>query len=452
MWQTVARLSTADSVCAVGARCFVLNRTSGELTELHLGPPAALATVASDWSGMRTIAGHNEQLLSVDAAGVLWLHVLAPTGVQASRVVAGPIGSIKQLCAPTADGVYALGRAPSRLDLGRRAETSGTERRWRISRIDTNDGTVRTVSKQHRDATGLVVSADEATAFVADADGRLVETAFATGHRRVITTELWSPGPAAWLDEAHGLLLVVETGDSAGSRGVAVVDVATGQVRHVAGVSGTPRSVARVDDAIILATDTELLVTAAANNAPDRVVLGVGTDPLYRGAYARVSVDLGSSGLAFEDLAFDIVEGPGFAALSLSIDDTFDQTRPHVMLLAGPVPGSYTLRARTKAGDPVAEAAFEITERWTATDGPPRAFTGRNLVHVFGNAWGARNNGSLPFTYKPGLTPQGGVRRVALILATLPGTVLPPGTQAAYEDALFNGIVGADGVSRSAAA
>ncbi len=449
MWQTVARVSTADSVCAVGARCFVLNKTSGELAELHPGPPAAVPTVAWGWSGVRTITGHNGQLVSVDAAGVLWLHTLSATGVQASSVVAGPVGSVTQLHAPTPNAVYALGRARSRLDIGPTDERTDPPRSSRLLRIDTNTGKAVTVSEQHQDATGFAVTTDEATAYVADAAGRLVETTFGTVQRRVVTTELQTPGSAAWLDEPHGLLLVVETGDALG-RGVAVVDVTTGDVRHVPGVSGTPRTVVRLGDLVVLAAKTELLVVAAADIVPDKVVLGVGTEPLYRGGYARVNVDLGTSGHAFDDLDFDIAEGPEFAALSSSRDDTFDPVRPQAMLLAGPVPGSYTLRARTKAGADVAAAAFEVSERWTATDGPPRAFTGANLVHAFGNAWGAISNGTVPFTYNPGLKPIGGVRRVALIIAELPGTVLPPGTQAAFEDALFNGVAGPDGVNRSA--
>jgi M6 family metalloprotease-like protein len=158
-------------------------------------------------------------------------------------------------------------------------------------------------------------------------------------------------------------------------------------------------------------------------------------------------VDLGGSGVDFRDIDFAIAEGPRFAALSPSVDDTFDPLHPHVMLLAGPFAGTFTLEARDQAGNALASAPFSITDKWAESDGPPMAFTGANPLYASGGAWGSTVNGSWPFTYGPDAVA--GTRRVVLIFVNTADTQLPGGTEAAYRAGLAGGVLRPDGVSRS---
>ncbi|WP_459805467.1 CARDB domain-containing protein [Herbidospora sp. RD11066] len=169
------------------------------------------------------------------------------------------------------------------------------------------------------------------------------------------------------------------------------------------------------------------------------------SEPIHRGGYARVPVDLG--GLAWDDVTFAIAEGPRYAALSESADA--GRARSEVMLLAGPHPGSYTLEVRDPGGAVLAAAPFTITEEPPAADGPPMAFTGANPMYPVSGAWGSVLNTLLPTTFRLGPTPVSGTRRVAIVYVNTADTTLPPGTRSTYRAALAGGVTGRDGVVRS---
>jgi M6 family metalloprotease-like protein len=156
--------------------------------------------------------------------------------------------------------------------------------------------------------------------------------------------------------------------------------------------------------------------------------------------------------LTLDDLVIEVVEGPGVAALSGSRDDLFDPARPQVMLLAGPHPGRYTLRASDGSGTVLAEAPFSVTDRWTGVDGASIAFTGVNPLYASGGTWGSLFNGVMPQTFTYGLQAVTGQRRIALVFINTADAMLPAGTDTVYRDALVAGVLDVDGVSRSVAA
>jgi M6 family metalloprotease-like protein len=199
---------------------------------------------------------------------------------------------------------------------------------------------------------------------------------------------------------------------------------------------------------VVVAAGSVVASVEAAAIEPRQVLLLPPAAPIYIGGYARVPVDLGTTGIVIEDLTFDIVEGPQFAGLSASRDDPFDPAHSQVMLLAGPHAGMYTLRARDSGGTQIATMPFQITDQWTDKDGPSQAFTGVNPLYASGGAWGS---GVFPQNFTYGLDAITGPRRIALIFVNLSDATIPVGTDTLYINALINGVVGVDGVRRSVA-
>lgn len=291
-----------------------------------------------------------------------------------------------------------------------------------------------------------MVRADEAWAYVSSpADGTVLEVDLDTGLRRVLATGLPRPGCLAWFDESLGLVL------AACESGVAVVDLSTGDFRVAGGLGQQPSGLVRVGDVVLAASDALIAVDARLIQ-PARIVLSSPARPLCRGGYSRVDVSLGSSGLGLDDLSFDVAEGPEFGGVSRSRDSLADPAHPQVVLLAGPHPGVYTLRATDSTGVEQASTTFEVVERWSGPDGPPMAFTGVNRVFTSGGAWGSQFNGAIPFDFEFSGAAVTGIRRVALIFCNTSDVSLPAGTQQTFRDALTAGVVGSDNVVRSAAA
>ncbi|MCB0230535.1 MAG: hypothetical protein H6647_16440 [Anaerolineales bacterium] len=316
-------------------------------------------------------------------------------------------------------------------------------------RINLATGSAKTISRNHPDASGVVIDANEATGYVAEkGSGSLVAIDFNTGKRRIIATNLDRPGCCSWLDETRNLLVAIEEGSGA----LAVVDIVTGAVRRIPGCPGQPNTPALVGDMLVVAAGQAVSAVAVADVLPGQIALVTPVDPIYRGGYARVRVDLSSSSVQFDDLSFAIAEGPHVATISPSRDETFDLAKPEIMLLAGPFPGVFSLEAKDSSGGVVARAPFAITNQWLEPDGPPMAFTGANPLYASGGNWGALFNGVWPFEFSYGPKAVTGARRVALIFVNTTDSMLPAGTDTLYRDALVNGVTGADGVTRSVSA
>lgn len=456
MWSVIPAGVDADRLAASGDVVLLGSRTSGEIHALNPATPAAPRLVGTGWHGIEAVVSSPDasSLFVVDGNGLLWQTAGAAPVPGAASLVARDCGSVRQLAAPADNAVYILDR-PLRGVIGmpglsrpgpRQAGSRPMPERYRLRRVDLDTGDVRPLVTGLRDAGGLVVRADESAALVSVVgDGTVIEVDLQNGTRTPVVSGLDRPRHVAWLDEARNLVLVAE------ETGLAVVDVTARSVRSVGGVAGSVRTLVRAGDLVVLRAD-QLVSVGAHTLEPDRLVLSMAPGPVPVGGYARVEVSLGSSGLRLEDLTFEVAEGPEHAIVSQRTDAGADPARPHVMLLAGPHPGVYTLQVSDMGGAMLAEAPFEVTNEWREDDGPSMAFTGAHRLYAGGGAWGSQLNGGWPFEFTFGVDAVSGDRRVALIFCHTQDATLPAGTQAAFRNALSVGVAQADGVARSVAA
>ena len=99
--------------------------------------------------------------------------------------------------------------------------------------------------------------------------------------------------------------------------------------------------------------------------------------------------------MTFNQLEFSIVGGDKAAIISGSQDKTFDPAKPHIMLLAGLIPGTYKIETRKKGNSTLlGSAKFKIETRWkNERFGPPVWISGIVPHHASGTkGWGDPNN------------------------------------------------------------
>jgi CARDB len=176
---------------------------------------------------------------------------------------------------------------------------------------------------------------------------------------------------------------------------------------------------------------------------------------MFVGSYQRVLVRTRTVALPFDDIDFDVPGGEG-STVSMSRDETFDAKRPSIMLLAGDVPGDYTLVATQRStGTIIGEAKFTVTTEWAdALASPTRWFGGAIELTGPQPTWGG---GSTTGPQNVPATPQNGTRNVVIVLVdtadqrwSTAGTAIADAQQT-WADNLVNGVIGADGVTRSVA-
>ena len=187
------------------------------------------------------------------------------------------------------------------------------------------------------------------------------------------------------------------------------------------------------------------------------VLIKIPKEPLYVGTYVRVPVVIRkTSGLTMADLEFSIPAGRPGGQISLSRDITFNPAAPEIMLLAGYCPGAYTLRCSNRSTSALlAEVRFEITDQWREDlIGPNLWFNGILPGYNPEPTWGG---GSTTDPQNFNTIPATGTRQVAVLMvdtsdqrysttaATFNGFVTR------WNQNVFAGVVGADGVTRSVA-
>jgi len=185
-----------------------------------------------------------------------------------------------------------------------------------------------------------------------------------------------------------------------------------------------------------------------------QVALGLPRRPLFVGSYHRVSVKIPKgAGIAFDDLTFDVPDGPKAGIVSQSRDALFNPARPHFMLCAGFEPGTYVVEARVAATNQlVGQRKFVVDALWTIEDlGPTRWFTGIVGSYAAGSAWGGGPAGP----QNVNVVPATGTRRIAILLVdtstqryTTNATDLQ-GHRDRWTNELVNGVT-QGGVTRSA--
>jgi M6 family metalloprotease-like protein len=148
---------------------------------------------------------------------------------------------------------------------------------------------------------------------------------------------------------------------------------------------------------------------------PSPVALKVPRRPLFVGSYISVPVDIDpAAGLSFDDLRFEVPDGPKGGQISLSRERGNSARRPSMLLLAGYSPGRYLLQAFERAsGALLAEATFTVTDIWRQQKVGPRLwFSGINRQRPVGAAWGGGPAGPQNINTIPAI----GTRRIAVLL------------------------------------
>jgi M6 family metalloprotease-like protein len=187
---------------------------------------------------------------------------------------------------------------------------------------------------------------------------------------------------------------------------------------------------------------------------PDPVILKVPSRRMFVGAYAPIPVEIDpASGIVFDDLDFQVSDGPKAARVSPSRDRSFNPEKPKILLLAGWEPGKWLLEAVHKpSASVVGKAEFGTTALWrNKRRGPRLWFDGQNLRREAGSAWGGGPAGP----QNVNVAPATGTRRIAILLVdTSSQRYTTNATQLqAIRDRWMNEIVNGDtagGVTRSA--
>lgn len=142
------------------------------------------------------------------------------------------------------------------------------------------------------------------------------------------------------------------------------------------------------------------------------VRLSVGNATPFIGAYERVTVSLGTSGLAFADLDFRLPDGDAAGTISYARDD--ESAANEIMLLVGYEPGKHKLEAVERATNTVvATLEFEITDRWSDPDRSPAHWSVGELSYfTTGYTWG----GGPSTPQNVNVIPQAGARNVCILM------------------------------------
>jgi len=186
---------------------------------------------------------------------------------------------------------------------------------------------------------------------------------------------------------------------------------------------------------------------------PTPVLLKVPREPLFVGAYSKIPVRIGISGLSIDDLDFSVPEGPRGGLVSLSRDHSFNPKEPDVMLLAGYEPGSYRLQVLKKGTTTViGEARFAVTDEWKDTlASPPLWYTGILQIYTAGATWGGGPSGPQNIN----VHPASGTKRLMILFVdtnsqryTTDAATLQ-GFQTRWRQNVVDGFTGMDGVVRS---
>jgi M6 family metalloprotease-like protein len=329
----------------------------------------------------------------------------------------------------------------------------------RLIEIDllTGNQTVLASGLQH--AVGLEALADRSAAFVteqAGSGGRIIRIDLHTATRTTLADGLTAPFFLTWTDTSQTELLFTER-DPANR--ISILDLRTTPASRrlaVLDVPLRPSSVVQVGRELIVCSDQSLVAYDITAGLPSAIRISTPARPLYVGSYRRVVVDLGISGIGFDDLDFTVPGGRAAGLISPSRDATFNLAHPEIMLLAGYRPGHYLIHATHRpTGAIVGEAKFALTNDYHDDQrGPSKWFNGILPAYSASPTWGGGATGS-PQNFNT--VPALGTKRVAVLFVdtsdqrytTVPATLAT--FRSRWQQHVADGVTGADGVARSVA-
>jgi len=408
------------------------------------------SAVGTGWIGPEGVValGDGSTAFVSERGGEIWKVDLGAADRAAASVLVGGLTAPQQMAlAPTEDALFVVEYASP----------------GRLLRIDLASASVSVLAAGLENPIGIAVTTDQLTAYVTEqtaAGGRLTRVDLATGTATPVIAGFAAPFFLSWAtglpDGSGGVIaddavLLVADRDPANRVDAVDLTAATPIRRSISVVGFRPSSAMPTNGAVYVFEDTSISVIDVSAGLFGVVRLAMPTEPLFVGGWTRVEVDVGASGIAFDDLDFEVDGGPLSGGVSLSRDATFDPARPDVMLLAGSQVGAFALRAidRTTATI-VAEEKFEVTTEWPdEANGAPVQFIGESHAFVTGAAWGGGPAGP----QNVDVFPATGTRRVAIVLVDTSDARYPTaaatlnGIRTEWQTELM-GVVDADGVTR----
>ncbi len=184
---------------------------------------------------------------------------------------------------------------------------------------------------------------------------------------------------------------------------------------------GTDRLIIGVGDALLLG---ELVI-----ERHEPVELRLPENELFIGGWIRVRVIINDPAIAFDDLEFNIKPREAAAMVSLSRDNSFDPTKPEIVLTAGWKPGKHELFVRHRpTGNAVGQTTFEVLETWQDQKlGPSIATFGSIESGPSGGTWGGPDSGDFHVPQNVSVTPALGTRNVGVVLVDTASARYPTG-------------------------
>jgi hypothetical protein len=259
-------------------------------------------------------------------------------------------------------------------------------------------------------ATGRMIVAESA------AGGRLVEPAL-VGPAAVLADGLGAPIDLSWFADDQTQLIVA---DAAGKR-VLLIDLTTPgapPTELFTGVdqlwgarsSGSGKVVIGAGDALLLGDLT--LVER------DQVKLHVPSDKLFIAGWVKVPVTINDPAIAFDDLEYQIEPKNSAAMVSYSRDNSFDASKPDILLSAGWLTGEHELFVLHRpTGRQLGKTTFNVLDNWTDPKlGPSLATFGSVISGPSGGTWGGPDSGDFKVPQNVMVTPALGTRKVGVVL------------------------------------
>jgi M6 family metalloprotease-like protein len=327
----------------------------------------------------------------------------------------------------------------------------------RLIEVNLTTGHQTTLATGLQHAVGLAGLADRSAAFVSEqaaSGGRITRIDLRTSARTTVADGLTAPFFLSWTDESQLELLFTER-DPANR--VSILDLRTVPASRRLAVLGAPfrpSSVVQVGRELVVCAEQSLVAYDTSAGLPAAVKITTPPTAIYVGSYQQLVVDLGATGIGFDDLGFAVTGGRAAGAISPSRDATFDPAHPEIMLLAGYRPGRYRLTAiHRPTGSVVGETSFALTNDWNDDQrGPSKWFNGILPAYSASPTWGGGTVGA-PQNFNT--IPALGTKRVAVLFVDTSDQryTTSAATLAAFrtrwQQNVADGVTGADGIVRS---
>ncbi|HEX2384427.1 MAG TPA: hypothetical protein VHI95_17405, partial [Acidimicrobiales bacterium] len=309
--------------------------------------------------------------------------------------------------------------------------------------VDLRSGDSQVLAEGLAGPVGVFLAADGKRIYVSERDaGRVVSVPTAGGLPTVELNGLLAPRYLTAGPRAGTVLVTQETG----AGGVLSWKLASGEIESLLDLDAGEQPVAAwpIGKRLIVAAASRLRWWDLVAVATLPVQLKVSTTKPFIGEYLRVAVDMGTTGIGFDDLDFSIPDGDAGGLISYARDD--ESAPNEVMLLVGWQPGMHKLIATDRStAATVAELEFEITDRWTDSDkSPSRWNVGEMSYFTTGYTWGGGPVGAQNIN----VLPPGSLRNICIVMVELSDAMYPTGS--AFDTARANWADGAVGPAPSA--